>query len=269
MLARTQTLAMVSVVCGWGVSAQTTTQIDLNYNFNGIVHFGEDGTPDDPDGYRSISDRGLDFTAGVPSDPILDNYKFVTTADTLDLVHLGNRNTVDFGNRPFDADGVDADAFGVQPNWLADPDQTGPQTTTLGAPILLDGPSSASFLFQASNGGATFEVVFGFQGGGSTTATLTAPDWFGPGAGAPNIGAFPGTENTDFAQSGATLLITEQVVDLNAFNGSTLESITFQNGDNANAGIAVLAANVEVVPEPGSLALLGLGGLLAIRRRHG
>ena len=48
--------------------------VPLNYNFNGIVHAGEAGLPDSPTGYRSISDRGLDFSAGVPNDPLLVGY---------------------------------------------------------------------------------------------------------------------------------------------------------------------------------------------------
>ena len=53
------------------IAAQATIPVPLNYNFNGIVHAGEMGLPDDPNGFRSISDRALDFLSGVPADPLL------------------------------------------------------------------------------------------------------------------------------------------------------------------------------------------------------
>ena len=216
--------------------SQTVTQVPLNYNFNGVVHAGESGMPDDPDGYRSISDRGLDFTVGVPVDPVLDAYSIVDTAAALDVVHIGNRNTVAGGAWAFDA-APDGDNVGTQPTWLADPDQTGPQTTPIGAPVVLETTSTASFLFQISNGGGSFDVTFDFQSGGSTVGTIGGGDWFG--------GPFPGTDDTDNANLGATgLFITEASVDLSAFSGESISAITFGNSTNGGAGIAVLAANI-------------------------
>ena len=37
----------------------TDAALPLAYNFNGMVHVGEAGMPDAPNGYRGISDRGL------------------------------------------------------------------------------------------------------------------------------------------------------------------------------------------------------------------
>ena len=68
--------------------------VPLNYNFNGVIHAGEAGNADDPNGFRSISDRALDFSGGVPNDSLLNGYQLVGTPLTLDCVHLGNRNTV-------------------------------------------------------------------------------------------------------------------------------------------------------------------------------
>ena len=110
--------------------AAQSVPVVLNYNFNGIVHNGEAGLPDDANGFRSISDRALDFGAGVPADPLLQQYQLVTTAGTLDIVHLGNRNTVDGGLRAFDAT-PDGDDIGIQPNWLAAADQSTPQVSDL------------------------------------------------------------------------------------------------------------------------------------------
>src|SRR5690606_21085308 len=97
---------------------QNTVQVPLNYNFNGIVHPGETGQPDAPNGFRSISDRALDFTAGVPATPIFQRFAVVAQPGVLDMVHLGNRNTVDGGNWAFDAN-PDGDNRGTQPSWLS------------------------------------------------------------------------------------------------------------------------------------------------------
>ncbi len=230
-------------------AAQTVTQIPLNYNFNGIVHSGEAGNPDDLNGYRSISDRGLDFSAGIPTNPLVAAYSLVATAGTLDVVHIGNRNTVDGGARAFGV-APDGDDFGVQPTWLASPDQTGPQTTTLPSPIALQGTSSASFLLQVSNGGGSVDVGFTFQSGASTIASISAGDWFG--------GGFAGTGATDNAAVDNNLSITEFTVDLSAFDGETLTAIAFANASNTNAGYAILAANVSTDLTPTSTTQIPL-----------
>ena len=217
-------------------SAQTVTQIPLNYNFNGIVHAGEDLMPDAPDGYRSIADRGLNFSLGLPNDALTAPYSFVSSADVVDMVYLGNRNTVDSGLRTFDAV-ADGDDNGIQPNWLTSVDQTGPQTTTLATPIAIGGISSASFLIQISNGGGFLDCTIGFQSGATTTSSIGAPDWFG--------GAYAGVEATDQGVPGASLNISEVFVDLTAFDGDSVSSITFSNPDNSNAGYAILAGNIN------------------------
>jgi hypothetical protein len=216
----------------------------LNYNFNGMVHAGEAGMPDNPDGFRSISDRGLDLTIGVPANEVLDNYSVVDQAGVLDIVHLGNRNTVDGGNWAFGT-AANGDPIGIQPNWLPDPDQTGPQTTLLNPPITLTGNSFAGIVFQISNGGGVFDARFHFDTGNDFRARLFGPDWFGPFGGTPNIGLFPGRENVDMADPGATLLLTEEIVDLSLAEGRQLLSISFENRSNLLAGYAVIAVNVE------------------------
>ena len=219
-------------------SAQTVTQIPLNYNFNGIVHAGEDLMPDAPDGYRSIADRGLNFAGGTPNDVLTAPYSFVSDANVVDMVYLGNRNAVDGGGRAFDAV-ADGDDNGIQPNWLTNVDQTGPQTTTLATPIAIGGISSASFLIQISNGGGTLDCTIGFQSGATTTASIGAPDWFG--------GPYAGTDSTDQGRGGAGLNLTEVSVDLTAFDGDAVTSITFSNPDNDSGGkgYAIVAGNIN------------------------
>jgi len=210
-------------------------QIPLNYNFNGIAHFGEPGLPDDLVGYRSISDRGLNFTGGVPNNPLLAPYLIVDQPLLLDIVHLGNRDTVDNGNWAFEPT-ANGNNIGIQPAWLPNVDQSGPQVTILTDPIILDATSSASVLFQISNGGGDFDVEFQFSSGAPVVATITGPDWFG--------GVLAGVAGTDSAAPGANLSLTERTIDLTAEAGRTLTGIIFQNASNANSGCAIIAMNV-------------------------
>ena len=246
MYRRTFAIVVVGLSAS-GAQAQERHQIALNYNFNGIVHSGEAGVPDAPSGFRSVSDRALDFQFGVPSHPVLDNYRLVDQPGVLDIVHLGNRNTVDYngpGGAAFDLV-PDGDEIGIQPTWLSDPNQMGEQTTVLNTPILLEGNSNAGVIFQISNGGGSFDVIFRFQSGGSHTGRLTGPDWFGPFNGQPNIGQFTGTGLVDSAPPDANLLLTEGVIDLAAFASETLTQIGFANQSAIFSGYAILAVNIN------------------------
>ncbi|XAL99117.1 PEP-CTERM sorting domain-containing protein [Phycisphaeraceae bacterium D3-23] len=46
------------------------------------------------------------------------------------------------------------------------------------------------------------------------------------------------------------------------------DRLRFANGDNGDLAIDALSVDISNVPEPGSLALLGLGGLMIARRRR-
>lgn len=229
--------------------------IAMNYNFNGIVHANEDADPindpDHPNGFRSISDRALDFRNGIPSDATLDRYSLVTDGGELDIVHLGNRNLVSAGEWAFDPT-PDFDATGVQPDWLPDADQTGRQTTTLATPIELDATSQITVLFQISNGGGSFDVVVGLCNGQEIVTTVNGPDWFGPFNGQPNVGAFEGAFGTDFAFIDAlgenTLLLTEAIIPLGDNAGSTVEYVAFENSSSINIGIGIVGTNIVGTP---------------------
>ena len=220
----------------YAASPSFSNRIQLNCNFNGIAHAGEIGNPDDLIGYRSISDRGLNFVGGVPNDPLLNDYRLVEAPFALDIVHLGNRNTASGGLWAFQAT-ANGDFIGVQPAWLPNVDQTGPQTTLLGNPIRMDASSSASLIFQISDGGGAFDVEFGFASGSPVLATVSGGDWFG--------GSLPGVSDIDSAAvTGANLNVTERTIDLSAEAGRLMTSITFKNATNLNAGHAIVGMNV-------------------------
>ena len=233
-----------------GYVPQPSTPITLNYNFNGMVQAGEGGLPDDLNGYRSISDRGLDWSGGIPSDGILDDYEIVDQANVLDIVHIGNRLTVSGGMFPFDGT-ANGDCIGVQPAWLTTVDQSGPQTTVLASPLTLTSNCSLSVLFQISNGGASFDVTCDFASGASTTGSVNGGDWYN--------GQYAGTGGVDCANSDNNLNLVEASVDLGAFAGDTLTHLTFSNGSNVDAGIAVVAANLVGVGDFGNTFCFGDG----------
>ena len=252
-------LAVCGVVCAAVLVARADLiQVALNYNFNGIVHVGEAGLPDDPNGFRSISDRALDFQGGIPSNETLDNYRVVDKPGVLDIVHLGDRTTVDVGHWVFGtAPGPPpVDAFrdwglfiGIQPDWLPDPDQTGPQTTELPSPITMTESSFGGIIFQISNGGGSFDVRFTFSSGDDVVTQLTGPDWFADNGGEPNIGRFFATGQVDQASRSSDLLLTEGIVDLSAEAGRELVAIGFENRTNTDGGYAVVAVNIEGVSD--------------------
>ncbi|MEM6795638.1 MAG: hypothetical protein AAF725_16800 [Acidobacteriota bacterium] len=281
-------------------------QLPLDFNFNGMVHPGEEGQPDAADGFRAISDRALSvdgqpMSLGDVTSPNSNlSYDINETGGVLDILHLGNRNTVDGGTWTFDAT-ADMDNIGVQPDWLPDPDQTFVFQTV--DPILFDANSTVGLLYQISNGGGDFDVTLGFDDDTTVTVTVNGPDWFGPFAGTPdapgpgvvlqqNLGTdFTGAENVDAGSAGATLIVTEAVIgaaELQAdlgFNasGKTLTSLAFDNPSNAAAGHAIMAVTVEgTVPTgiditevptlsgAGALLLFGaltLAALFFLRRR--
>src|SRR5262249_9654292 len=151
------------------VPIYSSRSIPLNYNFDGLVHDTEVGVPDDPDGFRSISDRALrvdgglnSFGSGTTVGTTGVPYQSVSTRQTLDTVHLGDRDTVNGFAFIFDTE-ANGDAIGIQPNWLPSTDQTGPQTTdTTALNITLRSSTEIGFLFQVSNGGGNFDVTLGF-----------------------------------------------------------------------------------------------------------
>jgi hypothetical protein len=285
-------------------------QLPLAYNFNGMVHPGEAGLPDDPNGFRSISDRALiiDGNPGSFADMASPNsglfYGIVNTPGTPDIVHIGNRNTVDGGNWAFDP-APDGDTQGIQPAWLPVPEQAS-TTNPISPGIVLDATSQIGLLYNASNGGGTFDVTLNFADTSSVTVTLHAPDWYGPFLSLPNPpgpgvslqqnypATYSGSSGTDLASADADLLITEAVItatdlltDL-AFDvsGRELIGITVDNRQPIGTpGFAIYAITVTdntpgvlptVTPVPtlsewGMIllsSLLALGTIIALRRKR-
>jgi hypothetical protein len=236
---------------------QSQTPLDLTYNYNGMVHAGEDGQPNNPDGYRSISDRGLNVTGGSPAGGAADKYEFCTDANVTDMVYLGNRCSGPNGWICYDdANGDPNDCRGTFPNWMpqGSEDQTGAQTSILSTPLAVNADSSVSVIFHISDGGGAFDVTCGFENGPDITGTIGAADWFG--------GPYAGSDSFDCAGlNAAGLHIDEGSVDIGAAAGDVLTSITFSN-PQTEGGYAIFAANgvgVDSVPCPADTYCYGDG----------
>lgn len=272
MLQHLRISAAVATLAAAPLSLADVHEIPLNLNFNGIVHVNEAHAPDAPNGFRSISDRGLNFVEGVPEGLQFSGmpgstltYFLVNESSALDIVHLGNRNAVDNGNHVFDGE-ADGDNRGVQPAWLVNVDQTGPQTTTLPTPLVLTSAAQVGFLFQTSNGGADIDVTLHFADETAVTVRVTAPDWYQAASPPPpeagsglawqaTMGTFPGTANRDIGEPGPDLNVVEAVVSGDSLvgdlgfdvNGRTLTAVTFSNASchESPCSTAFFALSVE------------------------
>jgi len=279
----------------------TDVTVPLNYNFNGMVHAGEAGLPDAPNGFRSIADRALVLTGDADSFEIaLEGalampYAVVTQPGVFDLVHLGNRNTVDGGFYAFDTIGPGnlddlfvggvptANYRGVQPAWLPNSDQgSTPQTTDLtGLNLAMGADTKIGMLYHSSNGGTFFDVALTFTDETTGFYRVNAPDWFGsqnpqpPFAGVDlqvQVGTYAGTNNIDRADPDVDLNVVEAVFStagsitagIGDFTGKRLASIAFSGASNGRAGTAVFAVTVRdgVPVAPACLADVNADGVV-------
>ncbi|MGH7132972.1 MAG: GC-type dockerin domain-anchored protein [Phycisphaerales bacterium] len=277
-----------------GSAAAQQTPITLNWNFNGMVHVGEQGAPDDLNGFRSISDRGLLIQGAAGqfgTDPIIGNtglsYLLVTTPFVVDIVHLGDRSS--HWDYELDIPGTNVNV-GVQPTWQTVPDQKVPQVSDVAAQnIVLTPNSQLGFLHQISDGGGTFDITLIFTDTTSVTCHAAGPDWFG-GANAvparsPGVStqarvtgptSWPGTNTNDSAVTapipGQNLSVVETVVSvpqmvldgLGNHSGKTLASITFENATypaNGDRGYAIVAATHQgtAVADPSGIGRAPVG----------
>jgi PKD repeat protein len=252
--------------------------LPLAYNWNGVVHRGEGGDADVAQGYRSIGDRGLilgqaDSLGGGAFDVVSGalTYSLASAGmPALDCVMLGARRPG--GGTAWD-DADDSDSLGIPPIW--DP-TTGSGDVAGGTHPLtpsdpLDGDFEIGLLFNASNGGADFDVTLGFTDASSVTVTLNAPDWFAdddhialPPAGGvasqallpgPLSGGdgFAGANTIDAANPGEPLNVVEARITADSLltgadfdvSGRQLSSITFDNvAGGSTAAVAIFAASM-------------------------
>ena len=259
-----------ALVCAAGAAfGGGDVPVPLAWNWNGMVHSGESGQPDNPDGFRSISDRALDCNGGatainngalVGQDSLL--YSVVAVAGAFDIVHLGSTG-VTGSVRGWDAT-VDGDNIGVRPNWLTTLDQSTPQRSdTLAMQTGFTSSTRLGVLYNISNSGGAFDMTLEFGDGSTATVRLAGPDWFGsqtvaaPGSGVEvqrQLGLFDATQSDDSGFTGAPQLnVVEAIVSTQSLinaglgdaTGKRLIGITFKNPVPATRGYAIYAATLR------------------------
>lgn len=110
---------------------------------------------------------------------------------------------------------------------------------------------------DAGNGNYN-EVIFG---------QLVIPGIFPPAAGS-ELGSLIGSFQVNLAAAGAGIIDFQLNASTGPFSLQSVDSVTGNLFDNSNGQLSLGSTRVTVTPAPSALALLGLGGIAAGRRRR-
>ncbi len=117
--------------------------------------------------------------------------------------------------------------------------------------------------------------VMGRLGSGTTNGVGNSADFvgtyrfFNTGTAMPTTGAIPAGDYARYGTLGGTTVPAPDADDYTVFTGNLNGTWTLRLSDWASGDTGtVSAASITIVPAPGALALLGLGGFAAARRRR-
>lgn len=140
-----------------------------------------------------------------------------------------------------------------------------------GAFILTSGSALIDSMTWSPAAWSTFNTDGGYAGGGDYNEVifgqLVIPGIFPPAPGSEN-GSAIGSFQVNLAASGFGDIDLQLAASTGPFSLQTVDSVTGDLYDNASGQLSLGSARVTVTPAPSALALLGLGGLAAGRRRR-
>ncbi len=140
-----------------------------------------------------------------------------------------------------------------------------------GAFSLTSGSALVSSMAWTPAAWSAFNTDNGYAGNGDYNRVvfgqLVLPPVFPPAAGS-ELGGAIGSFQVNLAASGTGVIDFQLVADTGAFTLQTVDAVSGALYDNSQGQLSLGSASVTVTPAPSALALLGLGGLAAGRRRR-
>jgi hypothetical protein len=162
-------------------------------------------------------------------------------------------------------------AFQLQPNGPGQNDAVMLDSGSTSGTLTLNTPArylALSFLVAGANGGGSINATVNYQGGGTQSTTISAPDWFNGGPVAwyaagrvdTNLDDFNNVLNNNPRMYQEDLTLTDTT--------DPVLSVSFSFGGSNREVVYGISGTAVPVPEPSTFVLVGLGALGMYGRRR-